>query len=211
MASQSFFQNIQPIVKSPILDTESWADEVEAASQSELGSQREAPEDDGFTTVNRRKGNNKGNNKPAKQNSKPRGGSQLPPDTQHWHQSTKKRPAGRGGAQQQGRPPASRTGPVNVIIIDPRPVPEAPSRLSVDAKIVYNLIRKLQPEGGVSSRRMTAILSEAETVRTCGLPFDTFSLGDILYDELEVLRLVYKQGGQGGKWKINSDIARKLQ
>ena len=210
MASQSFFQNIQPIVKSPIIDTESWADEVESASQSELGSQRDTAEDDGFTTVGGRKGKKRNNR--TRPNSKPRGGpSQLPPDTQHWHRSAKSKPAGRGGGPQQSRPAVPRNGPVNVVIIDPRPVPEAPARLSPDAKVVYDVIRKLQPEGGVSSRRLLTILLNAETLRTDGQPFDIFSVGNLLYDEMEVMRLVYKKGGQGGKWKINSDVARKLQ
>lgn len=213
-ASPTFFQNIIPVVKSP--DFTSWADEVEAASEAELGSQRQIepalePLDDGFTKVKngRRRGGNASNNKPA-----PARGRSKPftpfPDQQPWQRNQAAQRGSRGRGRGAGGPRPSTTTPALMdpqVILDPREVPPPPADLSADAKIVYNVIKANQPGGGCTCRKICMTLhatlnSNKPILRSNGSPFEHEDVGNLLWDELKAKHLVYKQGGQGGKWKI---------
>lgn len=95
-----------------------------------------------------------------------------------------------------------------LVQIDFSPLPKSiPTQLSQKGKHVYETIKKNQPFGGITAKKIRAILIDSKKTDIDGnILFDeNFSLqdlGDILYGELKTLGLCFKVGDRGGKWRL---------
>lgn len=84
------------------------------------------------------------------------------------------------------------------IDFSPKP-PTTPTDLTSNGKIVYDIIRSNQEFGGVTAKKIRAVMNNSKDVKE---DITLQDVGDILYGELKTRNLCYKVGERGGKWRI---------
>ena len=83
----------------------------------------------------------------------------------------------------------------------PKP-PPPPQWLSADGQLIYEVLRDNQEYGGATARKIRKVLEANCITDSRRETFTLQRIGDILYEELKVNKLVYKIGEKGGKWRI---------
>lgn len=158
----------------------SWADQVMAEDQDKLGPQVDSPDpfQQGFTLVQKRK----------------------PKRVPQTNQRKVVHPIAPAKAREQQ---AREKKPTTQIVLDPRPLPPPLIGLYRDSNAIYQLVREHHPYGGITARKIYKILDDQHYISD--LTGDIMSLqniGDILYDELKIKKIVYPVGEKGPKWRL---------